>query len=67
MPEHQILIFPSFCSAIGGAQHVRFSNRFAWIARADGTIKRVPCSSLPPREKWTAFNLEDAAQAASGQ
>jgi len=60
-PEHAVLAFPLICASLGGAKMVRWSVRFAWITKADGTVVRVPRSALPSVDKWTAFNLADAA------
>lgn len=61
--EVAVLAFPNICAAIGGAQYVRYSARFAWI-KLPGVEKevRVSRSKLPTVDKWTSFNLADAAR-----
>lgn len=57
-----IIAFPTFASAVGGAQSVRYSGsprwRYARVTLANGEIVRVHRSTLPhdPRN-WTAFNV----------
>lgn len=59
-----VLSFPNVCAAIGGASTVRWTARFAWISifgeRKPIRLKR---SALPNVDKWTSFNLGDAARA----
>lgn len=55
------LAFPVLSVSLGGAQRVTWSARFAWIVKANGETVRVPRSKLPSVDKWTAFNLADAA------
>lgn len=63
---HQVLNFPSFASALGGARFVRYSARFAWITTAANATIRVKRSTLPANpEQWSAFTLADAAHNAT--
>jgi hypothetical protein len=57
----QTLVFPTITAALGGAQRVAYSARFAWITRANGQTVRISRAKLPPVDQWTAFNLADAA------
>ena len=56
------IAFPTLASALGGAQRVEYSAVYAWITLPDGSTVRMVRSALPPLDKWTAFNLADAAQ-----
>lgn len=57
---HGHIVFPTIASALGGAQEVTYSARYAWITMADGAYARCLRSKLPAIETWTAFNLADA-------
>jgi hypothetical protein len=58
------IAFPNVASFFGGAQRVEYTARFAWITTADGRTVCVPRSKLLPVDKWSAFYLADAANAA---
>lgn len=63
MKNRQIIVFPNVAAALGGAVNVQFTKRFAWVSLpGKANAVRLSRASLPPVEKWTAFNLADACQ-----
>lgn len=56
------IVYPNIVAALGGAERVDYSPRFAWIhLPGQPAPVRLPRASLPPFDEWSAFNLADAA------
>lgn len=56
-----MMAFPKSAAFFGGAQFVIYNKRFAYVTTAEGKEVRLRISELPPVDKWSAFNLADAA------
>jgi len=56
-----MIVFPIVVSIFGGAQSVRYSDRFAWVKTASGAVIRISRSRLKDPGEWTAFYLAHEA------